>query len=75
VHPALSSAPGPLVDLGGQHLGQQGQVAELGALSHLGQTGGIGAHGGQVQLTGGRDDGGCGGGVGHLGHHTSRRAS
>ena len=56
-----------------------GQVAEIGgvaALRHLGQAHALGAHRRQVQLPGGRPDGGFGCGVGHLGHHpTPNRSS
>jgi hypothetical protein len=66
--PPLTTTLGPVVDLGGEHLGQEGQVGQPVALGDLAQADGLGPHRGQVQLPGCRADGGLGGGVGHRCH-------
>ena len=74
--PAQPAPFAPVVDLGGQHLGQVAEVGGVAALRHLGQAHALGAHRRQVELPGGRPDGGLGRRVGHLGHHpTPSRSS
>jgi len=75
VDPPLAAPFDPLVDLGGEDLGQEGEVALLGALGDLGQAAGVAADDGEAQLPGGGPDGGGRGGVGHGGHLASRRSS
>jgi hypothetical protein len=66
--PRLGDAPGAaaagaVVDLGGQDLGQVGQVGLVFPDGGLGEP--VGADGRQSQLAGGGADGGQGSGVGH----------
>ena len=46
VDPALAPTLGPVVDLGGQDVGQVAEVARPAALGHLGQALCLGPHGG-----------------------------
>src|ERR1700751_5457630 len=63
------AAPGgAVVELGGQDLGEVGQVGGVFPGGDLGQPGGLVADGGQLELAGRGADGGLGGGVGHGGH-------
>jgi hypothetical protein len=59
------AALGALVDLGGQHLGQEAAVGEALAGGIVGDRGGLLGDGGQVQLAAGDPDGGLGGLLGH----------
>ncbi len=65
---AGAAAVGAVVELGGQDLGEVGQVGGVVAGGDLGQPGGLGADGGQAQLAGGGADRGLGGGIGHAVH-------
>ena len=66
---AAGAAPGgAVVELGGQDLGEVGQVGGVFPGGDLGQPGGLVADGGQLELAGGGADRGLGGGVGHGGH-------
>jgi hypothetical protein len=58
VKPALAPAFGPVFDLGGEHLGQEGEVTEPIPGGDLDQSERLGAHGGQAQFPGGGPDGG-----------------
>jgi hypothetical protein len=68
VQPAGAAAVGTLIDLGGQHLGQERAVGEAFAGGVVGDPGGLGGNGGQVQLAAGDPDGGLGGRFGHRLH-------
>jgi hypothetical protein len=68
----LPASFGPVVDLGGEDLGQVAQVARPGARGHLGQSGRLLAHGREVQLLGGGADGGQGSVVSGHGAASSR---
>ena len=72
---ALPPSFGSFVDLGGEDLGQEREVALLAALRDLGEPCRVGAHDGEAQLACGGADRGRGCGVGHLGHWASRRSS
>src|SRR6185369_9555376 len=62
---AAGAAPGgTVVELGGQDLGEVGQVGGVFPGGDLGQAGGLVADGGQGQLAGGDADRGLGGGIG-----------
>ena len=65
---AGAAAAGPVVDFGGQDLGEVAQVGVAFADGGLGEPGGVGADGGQFQLAGGGADRGQGRGVGHAAH-------
>ena len=61
---AAGAAPfGAVVDLGGQHLGEEREVGLPFPEGDLGQAGGFGADGGQVQLAGRGADRGLRGGI------------
>src|SRR5919197_712592 len=66
--PAGPAACGALVDLGGQHLGQEAAVGEPLAGGVVGDPWALGGDGGQVQLPAGDPDGGLGGLLGHRLH-------
>jgi hypothetical protein len=59
------AAGGALVDLGGQHLGQECPVGQALAGGVVGDAGVLGGDGGQVQLTAGDPDRRLGGLFGH----------
>ena len=63
VDAAGAAAFGAVVDLGGEDLGEEPQVGLAFPDGDLGQAGGFGADGGQVQFPGGGADRGLGGGV------------
>jgi len=66
---AAGAAPGGAVgELGGQDLGEVGQVGGVFPGGDLGQPGGLVADGGQLELAGRGADGGLGGGIGGGGH-------
>lgn len=75
VDAALAAPFDAFVDLGGEDLGEEAEVALLGALGDLSEAGGIGADHGEAQFSGGGPDGCGGSGVGHLGHWASRKSS
>ena len=63
VDAAGAAAFGAVVDLGGEDFGEVAEVGLAFPLGDLGEPGGFGADGGQVQLAGGGADGGLRGGV------------
>jgi hypothetical protein len=65
---AGAAAAGTVVELGGQDLGEIGQVGVAFPDGDLGEPGGLVADGGQLQLAGRCADGGLRGGIGHGGH-------
>ncbi len=66
---AAGPAPGgPVVELGGQDLGEVGQVSGLLPGGDLGQPGGLVADGGQLELAGRGANGGLGSGIRYRGH-------
>ena len=65
------AAAGAVVGLGGEDLGEVGQVGLPFPDRDLGQPGGLVADGRQFQLAGCGADRGQGGGVGHAGHRVS----
>ena len=65
---AGAAAAGPVVDLGGQDLGEVSQVGVPFPDGDLGEAGGVGADGWQFQLAGSRADRGHRGSVGDAGH-------
>lgn len=64
MQPAGAATVGALIDLGGQHLGQERAVGEAFAGGVIGDPGGFGGDGGQVQLAAGDPDGSLGGRLG-----------
>ena len=68
----LPSSLGPVVDLGGEDLGQEDQVGQTVTLGDLGQAGRLLPHGRQVQLPRRGPDGGLCGGVGQGCHELPR---
>ena len=68
VQPAGAAAVGTLIDLGGQHLGQEPPMGEAFAGGVIGDPGGLGGDGGQVQLAAGDPDGSLSGRFGHRLH-------
>jgi hypothetical protein len=66
--PAGLAALGALVDLGGQHLGQERAMGEPLPGGVIGDPRVLGGDGGQVQLAAGDPDGGLGGLLGHRLH-------
>ncbi len=63
VDPAGAASFGAVVDLGGEHFGEEAEVGLSFPGGDLGQAGGFGTDGGQVQFAGGGADGGLRGGV------------
>jgi len=68
VQPAGAAAVGALIDLGGQHLGQERAVGAALVGGVIGDLGGLGGDGGQVQLAAGDPDGSLGGRFSHRLH-------
>ena len=61
--PAGPAPSGAVVDFGGEDLGEIAEVGAAFAHRDVGEAGGLGADGGQVQLAGGRADGRLRGGI------------
>jgi hypothetical protein len=73
--PPGAAPVGALVDLGGQYLGQEGAVGEPFAGGVVGDPGGLGGDGRQVQLAAGDSDGGLSGRFGHRLHALTSTAA
>jgi hypothetical protein len=72
----FADAPGPApfgsgIDLGGEDLGQAGEVGRPGPRRRVRQTGGVGAHDRQAQFPGRGADRRFGGVVADLGHRAA----
>ena len=68
MQPAGAATVGTLIVLGGQHLGQEPAMGEAFAGGVIGDPGGLGGDGGQVQLAAGNPDGSLSGRFGHRLH-------
>jgi hypothetical protein len=69
------AAAGAVIDLRGEDLGQVGQMGLPFPDGDLGEPGGVGADGGQLELAGGRADRRQGSGVGDAAHRMLRDSS
>jgi hypothetical protein len=66
--PAGAATAVPVVELGGENLGEVAEVGVPFPGGDVGEAGGFGSDGGQAELAGGGPDGGVGGGVGDRGY-------